>query len=54
MIGFVLAAIGGALGGASPRNADMYETFDTDNRDRDRLVDVVEYEDDEAASRPRR
>ena len=54
MIGFVLAAIGGALGGASPRNADMYETFDTDDRDRDRLVDVVEYEDDEATSRPRR
>ena len=55
MVGFVLAAIGGALGGASPRNADMYDTFDTADRNRDdRTVNVVEYEDDEATSRPRR
>jgi putative membrane protein (TIGR04086 family) len=55
MVGFVLAAIGGALGGASPRNADMYETFDTDDRDRDdRRVNIVEYEDDEVTRGPRR
>ena len=52
LVGFVLAAIGGALGGASPRNVDMYETFDTADRDRDdRTVNVVEYEDDDVTNR---
>lgn len=52
LVGFVLAAIGGALGGASPRNVDMYETFDTADRDRDdRTVNVVEYEDDDVTRR---
>lgn len=35
LIGFALAALGGALGGASPRDMDMYETFETRDRDRD-------------------
>ena len=35
LIGFVLAAAGGAIGGASPRDVDMYETFDTVDRDGD-------------------
>jgi putative membrane protein (TIGR04086 family) len=55
LIGFVLAAIGGALGGASPRNVDMYETFDTADRNRDdRSVNVAEYEDDDVTTRPNR
>jgi putative membrane protein (TIGR04086 family) len=33
LIGFLLAAAGGAIGGASPRDVDMYETFDTAARD---------------------
>jgi putative membrane protein (TIGR04086 family) len=32
LIGFVLAALGGALGGATPRDESMYETFDRDER----------------------
>jgi hypothetical protein len=35
LIGFLLAAAGGAIGGASPRDVDMYETFDTVDRDGD-------------------
>src|SRR4029453_8852066 len=54
LIGFILAAAGGALGGASPRDADMYETFDTADTDRDedrRKVDLVEHERSDVASR---
>lgn len=52
LIGFVLAAIGGALGGASPRDVDMYETFDTADRDRDdRRVNVAEHERDDVTTR---
>ncbi len=40
LIGFLLAALGGALGGASPRDTDMYETFDTRDRDDDRRIDL--------------
>ncbi|HZB01787.1 MAG TPA: TIGR04086 family membrane protein [Actinomycetota bacterium] len=45
LIGFVLAAAGGAIGGASPRDVDMYETFDTVDRDADER-DVVRRERD--------
>ena len=41
LIGFVLAALGGALGGASPRDVDMYETLDTRDED-ERRVSVVD------------
>jgi putative membrane protein (TIGR04086 family) len=54
LIGFVLAAVGGAIGGASPRSVDMYETFDTADSDRDdgRLdVDLVEHERSDVATR---
>jgi putative membrane protein (TIGR04086 family) len=51
LIGFVLAAIGGALGGASPRNADMYDTFDTDRERADRDVDLTDYERDDVTTR---
>jgi hypothetical protein len=40
LVGFVLAALGGAIGGATPRDESMYETFD---RTRDeRRMEVVE------------
>jgi hypothetical protein len=38
LIGFALAALGGALGGASPRSAEMYERFDTDDDDDREIV----------------
>jgi putative membrane protein (TIGR04086 family) len=53
LIGFVLAALGGALGGASPRDADMYETFDTDDDDRDDR-EIVRRERDGVVTRSRR
>jgi putative membrane protein (TIGR04086 family) len=50
LIGFLLAAAGGAIGGASPRDVDMYETFDTVDRDGDQR-DVVRRERDVNAPR---
>ncbi len=42
LVGFVLAALGGALGGASPRDEGMYQTMTPD----DRRTDVVDEERD--------
>jgi putative membrane protein (TIGR04086 family) len=53
LIGFVLAAAGGAIGGASSRSVDMYETFDTADTDRDvdrRGVDLTEHERSDVAT----
>lgn len=41
LIGFALAALGGALGGATPRDEAMYETMTRDERD-DRRMEVVD------------
>jgi hypothetical protein len=54
LIGFILAALGGALGGASPRNVDMYETFDTAGDRDDRRINVADYEDEDVTTRSNR
>lgn len=46
LVGFILAALGGAIGGATPRDESMYETFDRDASRDDRAVQVVEDERD--------
>ena len=52
LVGFVLAALGGALGGASPRNVDMYETLDTRDRDEDDgRVSLVDHERNDVTTR---
>jgi hypothetical protein len=42
LVGFVLAALGGALGGATPRDDSMYETFDRDETHDERRMEVVD------------
>ena len=43
LVGFALAALGGALGGATPRDTGMYSTMTPDERD-ERRMEVVDEE----------
>jgi hypothetical protein len=42
LVGFVLAAVGGAIGGATPRDDSMYETFDRDETRDGGRIEVVD------------